>query len=418
MKGSTRPTVIIVTLVLSVSLLAACAPPMEIAESDLRTTAVVAPIPPPALCKNEPRELGGVPVDPQGNVAARLVRSEKSAILLRVLPGANDAPAKLQIDSISRSGEATKIGETTETGRPGKLLGLDVVVGGGHLQVALTRPEGRVDVLCLENDGTTVTPPRTLELPGVLSASLLWHGGAALLFADGALLNLDGTPHALLSPSSPDTSADAGASNNSLADEGDGRPQPTPTLPSGVRQIVSADETLGWLRVDDEGWHLDHLLLEKRTIITVPVAPASHEDVRLLWASDRYIVGDSDGADIARFIIATPRGRNHEGRQFLRLGGRMNLPRGHLPPAWSAWDGAGARHIGIAQPLAARHLRFVNVALGGLVFDPEAHIRRDRDLTRAQVLWDGRGYILLWGERESDNVHQLVLTRFSCPDEG
>ena len=102
----------------------------------------------------------------------------------------------------------------------------------------------------------------------------------------------------------------------------------------------------------------------------------------------------------------------------LGLGGRFVVPGPAGEVAHAAWDNSGPRHVGIAQTLGARHIRFLNVALAGQVLDAETHVRTPRDITSLQVLWDGRGYLVAWSTAaEGEGMAALTVTRFSCPDD-
>jgi len=137
----------------------------------------------------------------------------------------------------------------------------------------------------------------------------------------------------------------------------------------------------------------------------------------LLWAGDRYLVGYGSGADFARYVVVRSTTGSHDLNKRLNLGGRISLPRrpGKVNP-W-AWDSVGPLHIGLAQVMGNRNIRFVNVALAGQAIDAAAYFQRNHDVLSVDVLWDGAGYVMAWTEREEPLRTQLFLTRFSCPNE-
>ncbi len=400
-------------------LVAGCPAPIEVAPADFRPDAAVAPMPPRPLCDHEPRELGAIKTS--GDVLfAELVRLEDKTLLVRCETPSDEGQVKLRVLTMDRNGAFTPAGEVTDTGDPGQLSGMDATVGGGNLLVSLTRPGGHVDVLTLGPDGTVKALRQSIKLgadarlEGFSKASMLWFRGAPMIAAGNALVRLDGSPVQIVVPRS---AGDGGPGDAGSTDGGaDGGIIGTVEIPERIVQFVVAGHTLGWLRQEADGLWLDHVLEDLGQVISIQVASPSHGDVRVIWAGDRYVVGDSAGAEIARYIVARPRGRSRAGDRMLKLGGRMTLPRPIGDVEWTAWENTGARHLGLVQRLGPRHLRFLNVALSGLVLDAAIHLRRDRDVVAAQVIWDGRAYVVLWGERHNDTI-QLFSTRFSCPDE-
>lgn len=395
---------------------AGCPQPITVEQADLLPDAAVATTPPRMFCEYEVREVAAAPSGVEGELTAQLVRSREGGLLVR-LEAAGDGPATMVVASVARDGSLTEVGRTDETGEPAEVIGLDALWGGGHLMVALTRAAGRIDLLTLDAEGETAAPITSLQGSAEHEAELLWLSGRPLIWTGEQLLGADGEPFeltTLVEASSGDAGVDGGmAGQDAGLDGGVATPR---ELPEGIVKVVVADETLGWLHRSDEGYSLEHFHRETGEVLSERVLAPGERDIRLIWASDRYVVGDSRGADIARYVVN--RGLGRSSPMQIRLGGRMALPRPSPPPRRSSWDNSGPLHVGLAQLVAPRQIRFVNVSLGGQVFDSEALITRERDVARLQVLWDGHGYVLLWAESDTEETHQLQLARFSCPDEG
>lgn len=408
-----------------VPLISGCPQPIEVAQSDLLPDAAVFPYVKQPACSHEPHDVAKLAHIDLG-LLARVVRTDSGVLVVRAEKGSDQGAAKLVLETVSRRGELSKAGTFDDTGEPGPVLGLDAVIGGGHLLVAITRPDGRVEVVTLGTDGQSKAPLQTLKIETGHRAAVLWFDGAPLVVAGGELQRPDGAQPQFVEVSS--TGADAGEAGP-LADGGGevGAPTEAPTdagaaittleIPDGITSVVASGESVGWLRSDDQGVWLEHVVRNQGKVLSTKVAAAGHDDVRVIWAGDRYLVGDSKGADLARLVVAHPRARSKRHLVYFDLGGRMALPRPPTGVAWTAWDNAGARHIGLAQLIAPRHLRFINAALRGTALDGTIYIRRERDIVSADIAWDGHGYVLIWAERIDDDTDQLVATRFSCPDE-
>lgn len=371
----------------------ACTPRLEIAQGDERPDAAVVPLPPHPACEHEVQEVGELIVAEGGRPPADLVRWNRGALLVRA--HTSGGSTKVTIDRISRQGSLERTGQSTETGAPGPVLALEAIAAGGSLLVALTRPEGRVDVLSLELDGTTASPPRSLATGRTGQAKILVYRNAPLIELGGSLIRADGSTLTL----------DRG--------EADAGPPPLPE----VSEAVVAGETLGWLRVEGEQVWLDHWLIDDTEIISARIAMVSRGRIDLLWAGDRYLVGDGGGSDVARYVVHRPRGVREGRTTDLMLGGRSSLPRPRREVSLWAWDNAGPLHYGLAQVVSERTLRFVNVALSGQALDAPIYFRRERDITWADVVWDGSGYTVIWSERGDERTRGVYLVRFSCPDE-
>jgi hypothetical protein len=246
------------------------------------------------------------------------------------------------------------------------------------------------------------------------------------------LVRLDGSPYELAPGRVGEPAGDGGPGRDGAGDGGPADVAPgsaapdaslaapaseTVTLPAGVTQVVSTGASLGWLREGPEGTFLEHLDERGATIVSTLAAAPEHGGARLTWAGDRYLVRDEGGSNIARFVVVTPRGRSKQGTRVLQLGGRLTLPGAERLAGAAAWDTAGARHIGLARRPGPREIQFANIALGGLVFDPPALLRRERDVLDVEVLWDGAAYVVLWSERVDATTANLYLVRFRCPDE-
>lgn len=408
-------------------LMSGCPQPIDVAQSDLLPDAAVTPYVKRPACSHSPRDVAKLEhVD--GGLLARIVRSESGVLVVRAEKGTDQGASKLILETVSRQGVFEKAGTSDDTGEPGPVLGLDAVIGGGNVIVVLTRSEGRVDLLTLGTDGQTKAPRQSLTTKTGHRAEVVWFDNAPLVSVGGELLRPDGAQPQLIEVPTPGSGASDGGPTDGGTGEGDSgasteAPQDAGTgvttleIPQGIQSVVASGDTVGWLRSDEQGLWLEHVVRAQGKVLSTKVAPADHSDVRLLWAGDRYLVGDSAGADLGRYVVAHPRARSKRHLLYLDLGGRMVIPRPPTGVAWTAWDNAGARHIGFAQLLEPRHLRFVNVALRGTALDGAIHIRRERDVIAADVAWDGHGYVVIWAERIDDATDQLVSTRFSCPDE-
>lgn len=413
-------SIIAITLGILLFALAGCPQPIEIAATDQRADAAVAPMPPRTLCKHEPREVAKIAAT-QDRLLVDFVRDRDESVLISVVSASTESAAKVRLDAINRSGAANRIAEIEQTGPAADVLGLSAVLSGGEIHIALTRPEGHVDVITLDTKGAPQGDVRSLEFGATSKCVATLHSlSSEVLLTNASIIKrLDGTDFQLTSDAAGDAGptsdggplgADAGLSVGDAASNG------LVTIPDGVTSFVVAGDSLGWIRSTEDGVFLEHHDGDSGETLSAEVAAPGH-DVRALWAGDRYLVGDAQGADLARFVLDRPARRNSDGAPRLRLGGRMSLPR---PPAGLhdvSWHNAGARHVGLARQIGPRRLEFVNVALGGLIFDAVATIETETDIVGSAVIWDGRGYVLAWATRAEDNTAQLHVTRFSCPDD-
>jgi len=392
-------------------LVVGCSNRFEVDQAQRRPDAAVETFPPSPICRHEPHEVGAVASGADGQPAAALVRWREQALLVRVDPTAADAPARVVIASIATGGTISQEGVTTDTGEAGAVSGLSVVAAGGGLHAAITRDDGRVDLLALSIDGASEHPPRSLRLGAKRPARLLWHRGAPLLEVDGAVHRPGGA--------AGDASGDAGVDGSveGSGDEGgsDGGDAGAAPLPGALQRVVVAGEALGWLHGDDTGLWLSHRGAGSDQVRTVRVGRDGEATMHLLWAGDRYLVGDGAISSISRYVI--PEGRRRRAGSPLSLGGRFVVPGPPSVVAHTAWDNAGPRHVGVAQTLGSRHIRFLNLALAGQVLDAETHLRTERDVAGLLVQWDGRGYVLAWSEADGERRGRLSVTRFSCPDD-
>lgn len=395
-------------LALAVAAAAGCSDRFAVEEGERRPDAVVETFPPAPVCTYVVREIPPVAADAAGRPLADLVRWRDGALLVRVEPGAEDAPTVVAIDRIARSGERSQEGRATETGAPDhRVVGLSAVAGGGRVHVALTREGGRVDLLSLSIDGATEAA-RTVAVAGESPARLLWLGDGPLIEAGGAVLRPDdGTSDA-------ETPSPAGADGGVEVRDGGGPGPAAPGLPSVVRTVVVAGDGLGWVHGDQTGLWLSHQGPGDEPLRMTRVATDPEARVELLWAGDRYLLADGTITEIGRYVLPRDGGGESGG---LSLGGRFVVPRPPVAVAHAAWDSAGPRHVGVAQTLGPRHIRFLDVALVGQLLDAEIHIHPEGDVTSLDVLWDGHGYVLLWGEAREGGAPRATLVRFSCPDD-
>jgi len=386
------PTVL---LTLSV-LLSGCPQTIEVEESARRPDAAVVTLPPRMACTHEIREVGSLTVEDEGAAPVDLVRWREGALMVRTEPAKQGAAAGLKIDRVGRNGALEGSGTTSKTGPAGPILALDALVARESLLVALTRSEGRIDVLTLGVDGSETAPVKTIESGREGAARILWFRGVPLVAVAGTILHTDGSSFQLAAGQ-----PDAGVRS----------------VPPEFLQVVTAGKTLGWLRRAESGYRLEHYHDDETGVLSLEIAAPSSSAPRMHWAGDRYLVGDPPRADIGRYIVARARQGKGGGATQLRLGGRIALPhpRGQVS-SWS-WNSAGPAHLGLAQVMGTRHLQFVNVALAGQVLDAAVQLRRERDILSTHVAWDGSGYVLAWSEREEGTGAQLLLTRFTCPDD-
>jgi hypothetical protein len=299
------------------------------------------------------------------------------------------------LDQITRQGALERSGETSETGASGAVLGLDAVAGGGSIILSLTRPDGRVDLLSLSPTGETAAPVRTIETGGSGLARVLYFQNNPLIEMQGNLFGSDGSGFNPIH-----AQPDAGV-----------------VEPPAFRNVVVSESTLGWIRYNDDGIWLDHYLESSQKILSAQIAEPGDRQIELLWAGDRYLVGDRNGTDIARYVVNQAKRGQAAETSRLYLSGRFDIP---SPPAnapvW-AWDNSGPAHFGLGQVIRDRTIRFINIALAGQVLDAPISLVRERNISFIDVVWDGSGYIMIWTEATSDTAAELFLTRFSCPDE-
>lgn len=391
----TMKTLISFLLLCVATLALGCPQTIEIEVLDRRPDAAVVRLPLRGACTHEVREVGSVVVAKQGSVPAVLVRGRNDAYLVRTEPASGDDASTLTIDRVTRDGNLERAGTTTKTGAAGDVLGMDTAVGGESLLVALTRPAGRIDLLTLGFDGADSEPAQTIESGREGRAEVHWFRGVPLVTISGSALHADGSSFQLAA----------------------GQPDGGAAVPSDFETLVTAGKTLGWLRRSDEGYWLEHYLDGDTGVLSLKVSPSPAGSPDVLWAGDRYLIGDPPHADIGRYIIARTRRGKSAGTTHLRLGGRIVLPRPRGEVTQWSWDSAGPAHLGLAQVLGTRYLQFVNVALAGQVLDAAVQYRRERDILSTDVVWDGSGYVLAWSEREDEGRAALYLARFTCPDE-
>jgi hypothetical protein len=363
--------------------------------------------------------LGPVLALGENDIAARLVSDGHQAFVVSLEADGEPAKARpvVRVRAIDRSGQPATGNVVSDIGLTGTVVGLEALWAGGGLVVALSAPQAPVEVLLLDGEAASREDRRSLPLDGDGPARLVWLNPDLLVYRGGTVLGLDGEPFATVTTPSTSSqgqgSSDAGVSDGAPEQEAGAQEEHLLRLPPSAQQLVAAGRDLGWLRREDDGWWLDHRTAAGQ-VVSAHVAPALPSWASLLWAGDRYLVALPDAAgDIARYVVRRPRGRN--GTRSLRLGGRMTLPR---PPGAlidAAWDNVGARHVGVAQLLSPQHLRFLNIALGGMVHDAPIHLPRTHRVLAPQVVWDGGGYVLLWGEQGEQT--SLYVTRFSCPDD-
>ncbi len=401
-------------LALCLLVAAGCSDRFAVEEGARRPESVVETYPPAPVCTHEPREVPNVGVTASGRPLADIVRWRDGALLVRAEPVAAGAPAALVIDRIGRTGALTPEGRTSETGEPADLLGLSAIAGAGRIHVAISRAGGRVDLLSLSLDGATEAPPRSLPSPGAEPSRIQWLGDGPLLVSGGTVVRVDGGASAEGASTSPDGGARDAEPGAGSPDAGRPTGRAALALPRGVRDIVVAGDGIGWIHGDEAGLWLSHQGPEGEPLRTVRVATDPDATVALLWAGDRYLLADRTLSSLARYVF--PQAATGE-PATLALGGRFVVPRPEVDVAHAAWDSSGPRHVGVAQTLGPRHIRFVDVALAGQLLDAEIHQRTEGDITSLDLAWDGRGFVLLWGEAGEGGRPRTMLTRFSCPDD-